>query len=187
MPSFSEKLDDYFVRYLAYFNYRSYANRLNLQGNEQIFEMGSGGGNLSRFLAERISNGRLVCLDNSKYWVDKSRKRSRGFGNIKFIKGNTLDFDEENHFDAIMVHYVLHDIVEREKAVKVLSKSLRSGGKVYIREPTRKNHGMPSKEIEELMFSTGLEKLFSREGYSFPIRGKVYEGIFKKPYRKVYK
>ena len=43
MPSFAEKLDDYFVKFLVYFNYKSYANRLNLQGNEQVLEVGCGG------------------------------------------------------------------------------------------------------------------------------------------------
>ena len=50
MPSFAEKLDDYFVKFLVYFNYKSYANRLNLQGNEQVLEVGCGGGNLSSFM-----------------------------------------------------------------------------------------------------------------------------------------
>jgi len=80
-----------------------------------------------------------------------------------------------------------YKVAERRKVVNIMSKCLKSKGIIYIREPTRKNHGMPSTEIEELLFSTGLEKLSSREGYSFPIRGKVYEGIFKKFYRKVYK
>lgn len=63
MVSFAEKLDDYLVRSLAYFNYKCYANRLNLQGNEQVLEVGCGGGNLSRFLAERLPRGKLTCIE----------------------------------------------------------------------------------------------------------------------------
>ncbi len=180
MPSLAERLDNYLVKYIAYFNYKSYANRLNLQGNEQILEVGSGGGNLSRFLAKKIPNGRLVCLDNSEYWIDKSRKRLEGFRNIDFILRDMLNFSEENSFDIVVVHYVLHDLEEKEKFINILSKSLRGGGRIHIREPTRKNHGMPSADIEELMFSVGSENLSSREGYSFPLRGKVYEGVFSK-------
>ncbi|MEA3329306.1 MAG: class I SAM-dependent methyltransferase [Nanoarchaeota archaeon] len=180
MHSFLEKLDDYFTRYLANFNYRSYANRLNLQGNEQILEVGCGGGNLSRFLSEKLPSGDLVCLDNSAYWIKKSKETLSDFKNIEFVLGDVLNFKRKNYFDLVVVHYVLHDLIEKEKSVEVLSRSLKSSGKVYVREPIRKNHGMLSREIERLMFSARFEKLSSREGYSFPIRGKIYEGIFKK-------
>ena len=85
MPSFAEKLDDYFVRYLAYFNYRNYARGLDLRDNERVLEVGSGGGNLSRFLAEKIPDGRLVCLDNSEYWIKKAKKRLSDFRNVEFV------------------------------------------------------------------------------------------------------
>ena len=75
MPSFAERLDDYFVRYLAYFNYKNYVSRINLQENEKVLEVGCGGGNLSRFLAEKLPQGKLVCIDISEYWIDKSKKR----------------------------------------------------------------------------------------------------------------
>ncbi|MEA3414228.1 MAG: class I SAM-dependent methyltransferase [Nanoarchaeota archaeon] len=176
----AEKIDDYLVRYLAYFNYKNYVNRLNLQSNQQILEVGSGGGNLSGFLAKKIPYGRLVCLDNSEYWIDKSRKRLKNFRNIEFNLGNILNFDKENYFDVSIIHYVLHDITNKKRAVDILNKSLKDKGLIYIREPTRKNHGMSSEEIERLMFLTGLKKLFSGEGYSFPLKGKVYESVWKK-------
>ena len=36
------------------------------------------------------------------------------------------------------------------------------------------------RQIEELISSVEFENLSSREGYSFPLRGKVYEGVFSK-------
>ena len=77
MPSFADKLDDLLVRNIAYFNYKSYVKRLALKGNEKVLEIGCGGGNLSRFLAKRLPFGKLVCIDNSKYWIDKAKKRLR--------------------------------------------------------------------------------------------------------------
>lgn len=180
MPSFAEKLDDLLVRYLAYFNYMGYVDRLDLLGKEIILEVGCGGGNLSRFLAEKIPLGKLVCVDNSEYCIKKAKRRLEGLRNIEFNSVNILNFDRENYFDVLVIHYVLHDVKERKKVIDILYKGLKAKGVVHIREPTRKNHGMPSTEIEELMFSAGLKKLFSQERHSFPIRGKVYEGIFKK-------
>ena len=58
-------------------------------------------------------------------------------------------------------------------------RSLKDKGRIFIREPTRKNHGMSSEEIKSLMSKNGFSEQTSREGYSFPIRGMVYEGIFQ--------
>jgi len=183
MPSFAEKLDDYFVRYLAYFNYRNYIDKIELQGNEKVLEFGCGGGNLSRFLVERLPKGKLVCIDNSEYWIDKSKKRLRDFENVEIKLEDILDFNEDIldfNFDAILIHCVLHDIAEKRGVINIMSRCLKDKGKIYLRELTRKSHGILREEIEELMALEGLKKLSSKEGYLLPIRGKVYEGVFIK-------
>ena len=179
MPSFAERLDDYFVRYLAYFNYKNYVSRINLQENEKVLEVGCGGGNLSRFLAEKLPLGELICIDISEYWINKARKRLGNYENIDFRHGDFLDFNKNNYFDAIVVHYVLHDIEERKKAIDIMVRSLKDKGRIFIREPIRKNHGMSSEEIKSLMSKNGFSEQSFKEGYSFPIRGKVYEGVFQ--------
>ncbi len=182
MPDFAEISDDILVRHLAYFNYRGYVDRMLLRGDEKVLEVGSGGGNLSRFLAERLSQGRLVCIDHSEYWIGKAKRRLRKARNIEFRLEDVLDFNEENYFDVGIVHYVLHDIAgdERVKVVDILSRSLNEKGIIHIREPTRENHGMPSGEIRDLMNSNGFIENCSAEGYSFPLRGRIYEGVFQK-------
>lgn len=182
MPSFSERLDDFLVRNIAYFNYKNYVKRIDLQGDEKLLEVGCGGGNLSRFLAKILAQGRLVCIDNSEYWLEKSKKRLKQYKNIKFELTNILNFNKENYFDMVVVNYVLHDIMseKREKAIEILSKSLKEKGRVYIREPTRESHGISSDEIRDLMLKEGFSEKTSREKYFFPLKGKVYEGIFRK-------
>lgn len=182
MPSFSEILDDLLVKYLAYFNYKNYTKGIDLRGNEKLLEIGCGGGNLSRFLAERLPLGKVVCIDSSKYWIEKAKDRLKKFRNVEFRLGDVLDFKRENYFDVVVAHYVLHDITkkERKKAVEILSRSLKPKGLIYIREPIRKSHGMPSEEIKSLMLKRGFSEENSKEGYSFPLRGKVCAGIFTK-------
>lgn len=180
MPSFVEKLGNFLVRYLNYFNYQSYAQRINLQGNENVLEIGCGGGNLSRFLAKRVKE--LVCIDNSNYWIEKAKKRLKIFKNIRFEISDLLDFNNEDYFDVAVIHYVLHDIIseKREKVVENLSESIKEGGEICIREPTRENHGISSNKIRNLMIKAGFSEKTSRENYAFPLKGKVYEGIFYK-------
>ncbi|MFA6023331.1 MAG: class I SAM-dependent methyltransferase [Candidatus Pacearchaeota archaeon] len=176
-----EIIDDYLIRYLVYFNYKNYADRISLQGNEQVLEVGSGGGNLSRFLAEKLPFGKLVCIDNSEYWIEKAERRLRNYENINFRCKDILDFKGERCFDVAVVHYVLHDIKkeERGKVINVLNNNLKKEGRIYIREPIRKSHGIASEEVKDLMLENSFLEEYSKEGYSFPIRGKIYEGVFK--------
>ena len=176
--SFIEKIDDCLVRYLAYFNYKNYVCGIGFRGDEKVLEVGCGGGNLSRFLAKKVE--KLVCVDCSRYWAGKARRRLRNFSNIKFELADVLNFDKEDYFDIIIVHYVLHDIIQRDKAIGVLKKCLRNDGVVYTREPVRKSHGMLTEEIENLFLQNGFVNEKSWSGYSFPLRGRIYEGVFRK-------
>lgn len=179
MFSFSEKLDGKLINYLAYFNYKNYVGRLGIYNSERVLEVGSGSGNLSRFLVKELIKGELVCVDNSEYWIKKAKERLRDFESVKFVNKDFLDF-QESDFDRVVMHYVLHDIKDRERAVKILQGCLREKGIINVREPMRNGHGISGSEIEDLMLTNNFGKIFSQEGYSFPLRGKVYEGVFQK-------
>ncbi len=179
--SFLEKLDNYLVKYLAYSNYRNYSNCLGLKENNKVLEIGSGIGNLSRFLIQKIPKGKLTCIDFSKENITKARKNLRKFKNIEFIVGDILNFEKKNYFDSIIINYVLHDIYQKEKAVKIIKNFLKPKGMVYIREPTRKNHGISQDEIKTLMQKENFSEITSKEGSSFPLKGEIFEGVFIKP------
>ena len=182
MLNFSERLDDILTRYLAYFNYRTYSNEMNLQGNEKVLEVGCGGGNLSRVIAKRLSLGELVCIDSSEYWIEKSKKRLRKFRNIEYkLKDITKISLKNSYYDVVVFNWVLHDIKQEErlKTIKLLKDKLKERGKIYVREPTRKRHGMPTKEIKDLMQLAGLKESYSKDNYSLLLRAN-YSGVFQK-------
>lgn len=182
MSNFAERLDDFLVKNLAYFNYRNYAKELNLQGNERVLEVGCREGNLSRFLAEGLPYEELICIDNSRCWIEKSKSRLEKTKNIVFKLCNVLDLKTKDYFDIIAIHYVLHDITKEEigKAINILSGSLKENGKIFIKEPTREGHGIPSNEIRRLMSSEKFLEITSKESYFFPLRGRIYIGAFQK-------
>ena len=168
------------MKYLAYSNYKKYSNCLEFKENEKVLEVGCGIGNLSRFLIQEISSGKLTCIDVSKYSINKNKRSLKKFKNIEFLVEDILRFKRENYFNVAVVHYVLHDLPQKEKVIEVLRNCLKENGRVYLREPTRKNHGISSKEIRKLMKGGGFLKIKSREGYSFPLKGKIFEGVFMK-------
>ncbi len=181
-PKLADRLDDILVTIFAGFVYKPYIDSLKLKGDEKILELGGGSGNLSKFVISKLSNkGSLTCIDNSTYWLSKAKAKLGGYKNIEFKLGDISKLNLKFCYDVAIIHYVLHDINQniRLRTIKTLKTKLKKNGKIYIKEPTRKNHGMPAKEIENLMLSSGLKKISSKEIYSLPLRSH-YVGIFEK-------
>jgi len=178
----ADRVDDLLVRIIAGFIYKPYVDSLDLKGNEKVLELGCGSGNLSKFVINKLSNkGYLTCIDNSDYWLSKAKIRLSEHKNIEFKLGDITELNLKACYDIAIIHYILHDINQnnRLKTIKTLKAKLKKNGKIYIREPTRKNHGMSAKEIEDLMSLSGLKKISSKEIYSLLLRSH-YVGIFKR-------
>lgn len=140
--------------------YKPYFSTFGLRGDENVLDFGCGGGAGSRCLANLLSeNGRLTCVDISQYWIKKAIKRLRKYPNVKCQVGRIEKFQVPEHsFDAISIFHVIHDIApeERQDIVRLLCGKLKSHGTVFVREPTKKSHGMPVSEIRALFLNAGL-------------------------------
>ena len=158
--------------------YYPYFKTFGLKGDEKVLDFGCGGGAGSRCLLKFLNqNGRLTCVDTSNFWVDKARKRLSGYGNVECLAGDIRELDiPDSTFDVISVIHVIHDIppVERRDTVKALSRKLKAGGAIFVREPTKKSHGMPVEEILTLFSEAGLQETERKETKS------EYTGRFQK-------
>ncbi len=166
------------------FFWKNYVKSINLKGNEKILEYGSGSGALSRHLAPILfeRGGHLTCVDISRRWMDEIQKRMSKYPNVDFKLGKIDDLDiPDDSYDAVVIHYVLHDIEpdSREEIVKSLSMKLKNGGKVYVREPIADNHGMPTAEVRKLMQEGGLKEIGVKIN-KIRLIGWVTEAIFEK-------
>ncbi len=166
------------------FFWKNYVKSLNLNGNEKILEYGSGSGAISRHIAPILlkGGGSLTCVDISQKWMGTIQKRMDNYPNVEFKLGTIFDLDiPDNSYDAVVIHYVLHDIDSnlREEIVRALSRKLKKGGKVYIREPIADNHGMPTAEISKLMQKVGLNEIYLKIN-KIRIIGWVTEAMYEK-------
>ena len=147
--------------------YNPYFKTFGLRGNEKVLDFGCGGGAGSRCLANLLEeNGHLTCVDVSLYWIKKARKRLKKYSNVECKSGDIRELDvSDSSFDVISTIHVIHDIAPaaREDVVKTLSRKLKVGGTLFIREPTRQSHGMPVKEIQALMSYAGLKEIEHKE------------------------
>lgn len=166
--------------------YRKLINNLDLKGDERVLDFGSGPGAASKYIAHDLlkGNGQLTCVDISKVWIGIIKKRLKKYSNVEFKLGDISETDiEVGSYDVILINFVLHDVEEgvRQRTVNALSSAMKETGKLFIKEPTRKSHGMPAEEIRELMTRGGLKEIYFKTEKSFTgPPGPKYSGVFGK-------
>ncbi len=176
-----EELIDYRIR--SRFYHPDYVKTLELSGTGRVLEFGSGGGCMSLALIRTLSpEGSLSSVEISAYWIEKARRRLKAFTNIKYLQGDITRMSvPENHFDAVIIHFALHDVepAARIDVVSVLATCLRPEGTMFIREPAKPDHGMPLSEIRALMQNAGLREIHTGCTRSWQ-RTWICDGTFKK-------
>jgi 2-polyprenyl-3-methyl-5-hydroxy-6-metoxy-1,4-benzoquinol methylase len=149
-----------------------------------VLDFGCGPGSTSKFIAQILEKGggELTCLDLSKAWIERAKKHLSRFSNVEYHAQDIRKWAEkDNYFDAVVIHYMLHDIdkSERQEVVRALAEKMKKGAKLFIREPTKEGHGMSPDEIRELMSKNGIEETDSKTTKSL-MMGAMYTGFFSK-------
>jgi len=180
----SIRMHEFFWLRLMKGYYRRHVDSFNLKGEEKVLDFGCGPGSTAKFIAQNLhkKGGELTCLDLSKIWIERVKKHLKRFSNVEYHAGDIRKWDEKNdYFDAVTIHYMLHDIdkSERQEVLKALAKKIKTGAKLFIREPTKEGHGMQPEEIQELMSKSGLKETESNTSQIL-FMGAVYTGVFIK-------
>ncbi len=132
--------------------YCSFAQGLELTGNEQVMDFGSGSGVCTRHIAAQLGNGgHLTCVDVSTRWMNVITKTLRKYDNVSYLLGQISELNlPEAEYDVVILHYVLHDIPawQRAEAITFLAGTLKPGGRMILREPI--GHGLTYEEIHLL-------------------------------------
>lgn len=170
-------LQNVIVYRLASPMYSGVVKELGLKGNEKVLDYGSGAGPEAKYLARALEKGggEVHCVDISRVWMEECKKHLRRYSNVRYHRGELKSLDlEKNSFDCAVIHYMLHDLPEEERGVKVkvLAGLLKKGGKIYIKEPTKESHGMSADEIRAIMEAAGLKEESGTEKKS------VFSGFF---------
>ena len=180
----SVRVHEFFWLKLMKGYYRRFVDSFGLKGEEMVLDFGCGPGSSSRFIAQILEKGggELTCFDLSKTWIERVRKHLSRFSNVEYYAEDIRKWDEkDNYFDAVAIHFMLHDInkSERHEVVRALAEKMKTGARLFIREPAKEGHGMSPEEIRELMSKNGLEETDSKTIKSL-MMGVMYTGIFSK-------
>ena len=146
------------------------------RGDEQVLDFGCGGGVSTRSIAVELTRGGSVTgVDSSSYFSERARKRTARYSSARILCGEITELDlPRQSFDLISIIHVIHDIprIKRSATVRALGALLKSGGRLWIWEPTRESHGMPAREIRGLMHEADLREV------SGEVQGHAFKGIF---------
>jgi len=101
-----------------------------------LLDCGCGPGAITLDLAEAVSPGQVVGIDNQERQVDTARGHAaeRGSSNVRFQVASIYELPfEATSFDAVFIHAVLEHLSELLKALIEVHRVLRVGGIVGIR------------------------------------------------------
>ena len=140
--------------------YKELLLALKLNGTESVLDFGSGTGVLAKKIIKELSNGgTLTCLDLSKAFLNKVRKKLRKYTNVSYTLGDIRELDiPANTFDKIVITWVIHHIEEevRSDLLQNIINTLKQDGKIYVIEFLTPPHGISEVALNDLFNGFGL-------------------------------
>ncbi len=113
---------------------RELLGKLQLSGNERILDIGCGDGKITAEIAQRLSNGSVVGIDNSEEMINFSRKNlpRETYPNLYFEVADAENLSFENEFDVVFSNAALHWVRDHLRILQGIKKSLKPGGRILL-------------------------------------------------------
>jgi trans-aconitate 2-methyltransferase len=105
-------------------------DRLSLQGDETILDVGCGTGKLTRELSKLLPKGRVVALDISQNMLGGARANlAKDFGNrVEFVAADLMSLPFREGFDGIFSTAAFHWVTDHDRLFQSLYRALKPGG-----------------------------------------------------------
>jgi len=106
---------------------------MDLQSDDNVLDIGCGSGWLSRLIAERVCEGRVVGIDVSDEMVRRARKKCVEHGQVMFVLGSVDEIPWDNNFftKAISVESAYY-WPQPAQGVREIFRVLREDGSAWV-------------------------------------------------------
>jgi trans-aconitate 2-methyltransferase len=110
---------------------RTVLDRIPLRGDERALDAGCGTGRVTRLLAERLPEGRVIGVDGSQAMVAEARERLADLApRVTVRQGDLLELELDEPVDLIVSTATFHWILDHEALFRRLHAALRPGGRL---------------------------------------------------------
>ena len=108
---------------------------LNIEGSEQVLDVGCGDGKITSELAARVPRGSVVGIDPSVEMIRFAQGRwgTNGHANLQFEVADARRLPFHQEFDLVVSFNALHWIAEQDQALASIHSSLKVGGVAQLR------------------------------------------------------
>ncbi len=111
--------------------------RIELNPDATVLEIGSGPGYFSLHVAKELVKGKIVLADIQQEMLDYAKKRleKRSLKNVEYYLCNGESFDfKDNTFDIIYMVTVIGEVEHKDHYIKECYRMLKTGGVLSISE-----------------------------------------------------
>jgi trans-aconitate 2-methyltransferase len=102
--------------------------RLDLKGDETVLDAGCGSGRVTKLIAERVSDGRVIGVDASESMIEAARENLGP--DVELIHADLLDLELEGPVDVVYSNATFHWVTDHELLFQRLHAVLKPGGRL---------------------------------------------------------
>ncbi len=126
-----------------------------LKGNERVLDIGCGDGKVTAELAEKLPDGSILGIDNSKEMISFARNNfpSKTYPNLAFQLMDARDIDFISEFDVVFSNSTLHWVIDHLPILRGIKRSLKPGGRVLLQMAGKGNAAQILEALETVVNS----------------------------------
>jgi ubiquinone/menaquinone biosynthesis C-methylase UbiE len=148
---------------------------MQIERDENILDVGCGGGWLSRILAKGVPEGRVVGMDISDEMIRRARQASADFGNLVFVVGEVDEIPwEQNFFSKAISVESSYYWPDPRKGIREIFRVLAENGSAWILINFYRDNPHCHQWAEKLAVPTHL---FSAEGWAQLFRDAGFRDV----------
>jgi trans-aconitate methyltransferase len=143
-------------------------DKLKLQGNEAVLDIGCGDGKVSAALAARVPKGSVIGIDNSEEMITLASRNfpKTTYFNLSFKVMDARHLNFSNQLDAAFSNAVLHWVPEQGAVLEGVKKCLKAGGRLLFQMGGKGNTEEVFIVLDELIKNAKWRDYFY--GFTFP-------------------